>query len=77
MKHLSSIINSKLDWSQNALALLKKGNQRLYFMKRLKSFNVCPKLLELFYRSTVELVVTFNSLCHFRSLKEQEKARRR
>ena len=75
MKHLSSIINSKLDWSQNALALLKKGNQRLYFMKRLKSFNVCPKLLELFYRSTVELAVTFNSLCHFGSLIEQDKAR--
>ena len=59
----------------NALALLKKGNQRLYFMKKLKSFSVCPKLLELFYKSTVESVVTFSSLCHFGGLKEQDKAR--
>ena len=44
-------------------------------MKKLKSFSVCPKLLELFYRSTAESVVTFNSLCHFGSLKEQDKAR--
>ena len=74
-KHLGSINDCKLDWSLNALALLKKGNQRLYFMKKQKSFSVCPKLLELFYRSTVESTVTFNSLCHFGSLKEQDKAR--
>ena len=74
-KYLGSIIDSKLNWSPNDLALLKKSNQRLYFMKRLKSFNVCPKLLQLFYRATVESVVTFNSLCHFGSLKGQDKAR--
>ena len=74
-KYLGSIIDSKLNWSPNDLALLKKSNQRLYFMKRLKSFNVCPKLLQLFYRATVESVVTFNSLCHFGSLKEQDEAR--
>ena len=28
-KYLGSIIDCKLDWSPNALALLKKGNQRL------------------------------------------------
>ena len=74
-KYLGSIIDCKLDWSPNALVLLKKGNQPLYFMKKLKSFSVCPKLLELFYKSTVESVVTFNSLCHFGGLKEQDKAR--
>ena len=54
---------------------LKKGNQGLYFKKRLKSLNVCPKLLALFCRSKVQSVVTFNNLCHFGSLKEQDKAR--
>ena len=44
-------------------------------MKKLKSFSVCPKLLELFQKSTVESVVTFNSLCHFGGLKEQDTAR--
>ena len=60
-KYLDSIIDCKLDWSPNALALLKKGNQPLYFMKKLKSFSVCPKLLELFYKSTVESVVTLTA----------------
>ena len=57
------------------MALLTKGNQRLYLMERMKPFNACPTLLELFYRSTAESVVTSNSLCHFGSLKEQDKAR--
>ena len=74
-KYLDSVIDCKLDWSPNALALLKLGNgQRLYLMKKLKSFSVCPKLLGVFYRSTVESVVTFNSLCHFGSLRKQDKA---
>jgi hypothetical protein len=74
-KYLGSVMDCRLDWSPNAMALLQKGNQRLYFMKRLKSFGVRPSLLELFYRATVESVVTFNSLCHFGSLAEQDKAR--
>ena len=57
------------------MALLTKGNQRLYLMERMKPFNACPTLLELFYRSTAESVVTSNSLCHFGSLKEQDEAR--
>ena len=72
-KYLGLIIDCKLYWSPNALVHLKMGNQRLYFMKKLQSFSICPKFLELFYRSTVSL--SFKSLCHFGSLKELDKAR--
>ena len=74
-KYLGSIVDNKLDWSANAMALLKRGNQRLYFLKKLKAFGVCPKLLELFYKATTESVATFNILGHFGSLKEHDKAR--
>ncbi|KAL8595673.1 hypothetical protein ACOMHN_025709 [Nucella lapillus] len=74
-KYLGSIIDSKLSWSANAQALLKKGNQRLFFVRRLNSFGVGQRLLELFYRATVESVLTFNSLCFFSSLKEHDKGK--
>ncbi|KAL8566693.1 hypothetical protein ACOMHN_050342 [Nucella lapillus] len=74
-KYLGSIIDSKLSWSANAQALLKKGNQRLFFVRRLNSSGVGPRLLELFYRATVESVLTFNSLCFFSSLKEHDKGK--
>ncbi|KAL8566973.1 hypothetical protein ACOMHN_059773 [Nucella lapillus] len=74
-KYLGSIIDSKLSWSANAQALLKKGNQRLFFVRRLNSFGVGPRLPKLFYRATVESVLTFNSLCFFSSLKEHDKGK--
>ena len=37
-KYLGTILDDKLDWTENSTMLLKKGNQRLYFLKRLKSF---------------------------------------
>lgn len=74
-KYLGSIIDNKLSWSANTSALLKKGNQRLFFMKKLKSFEVSPRLLELFYKAIVEPTITFNSLCFYNNMKEHDKAR--
>jgi hypothetical protein len=74
-KYLGSLLDDRLDWTDNITSILKRANQRLYFLKRLKSFDIRPELLGMFYRATVESVVTFNSLCFFGSLKEHDKAR--
>ena len=47
--------------SVNTQSLLKKGTQRLHCVKKLKWFSICPKLLEVLYRATVESTVAFNS----------------
>lgn len=60
-KYLGSVIKTKLDWSPNTLAARRRRASSGY-LKRIKPFDVCPKLLELFYRFTVESVVTLNSL---------------
>ena len=74
-KYLGSVIDNKLDWSANCQALLGRGHKRLYFLRKLNSFGVGPRLLELFYRATVESVLTFNSLCFFGSITERDRAR--
>ena len=76
-KYLGSLIDSKLNWSANAQALLKKSNQRLFFMRKLKSFGVGRRLLELFYRAIVESVLMYNCLCFFNSLTEHDKGKLR
>ena len=68
-KYLGTILDDKLDWTENSTMLLKKGNQRLYFLKRLKSFRVKPDLLKTFYQATVESIIWYNSLCFFNSLR--------
>ena len=62
-KYLGVVLDDKLDWSEQVTAMLKLGYQLLFLMKKLKAFHASPKLLELFYRATVESSLTFNCLC--------------
>lgn len=52
-KYLGVNINNKLDWSLNSEGLYKKAQTRLYFLRRLKSFNVCNTMLQMFHQSVV------------------------
>ena len=54
---------NKLDWSDNAEALYCKGQSRLFFLRRLRSFNVCTRLLRLFYQSVVASVIFSATVC--------------
>ena len=58
-KYLGVTIDDKLKWSDNVNLLHGKGQQRLYFLRRLKSFQVDRELLSLFYRSVIESVITY------------------
>ena len=46
-------MNNKLDWSDNTDALYKKGQSRLFFLRKLRSFDVCSRLLTQFYHTVV------------------------
>ncbi len=52
-KYLGVHIDNKLDLTLNSTVLFKKGRSRLYFLRRLKSFNICNTLLRMFYESVV------------------------
>ena len=56
--------------------LLKKGNQRLYFLKSLKSLRVKPDLLKT-YQATVESVICYDSACFYNSLRIVDAAKLR
>ncbi|TKS65974.1 putative RNA-directed DNA polymerase from transposon BS [Collichthys lucidus] len=48
-RYLGVVIDNRLDWKSNTEAVYKKGMSRLYFLRKLRSFNVCSKMLEIFY----------------------------
>lgn len=50
-KYLGTILDDKLDWSVNAESLLKKGNQRMHFMKKLNPARFVPS----YWNSSTEL----------------------
>ena len=47
-KYLGVTINHRLDWRSNTEAVYKKGMSRLHFLRKLRSFKVFSKMLELF-----------------------------
>lgn len=62
-KYLGVYLDSKLDWSRNAEALYKKGQSRLYCLRRLCSLNVCSGMLQIFYQPVVASAIFFAAVC--------------
>ena len=57
-KYLGVFIDNKLDWTKNTEVLYKKGQSRLYFLRRLRSFNICRTMLTMFYESVESVVAS-------------------
>ena len=61
-KYLGVHMNNKLDWKQQTEAVYNKGQSRLYFLRKLRSFNVCSKMLCMFYQSVVASAIFFAAI---------------
>ena len=62
-KYLGVHLDNKLDWSTNTDALYRKGQSRLFFLRRLRSFDVCSAMLHMFYQSVVASVLFYGAVC--------------
>lgn len=72
-KYLGTILDNKLSFSPNTEVLCKKGQQRLYCLRKLWSFHVDKTLMSMFYRSYVESLLSFSLMCWFNSLNVKNK----
>ena len=62
-KYLGVTIDDRLSWNNHLDILTKKLNSRMYFLRRLKSFNIDKTLITLFYKAVIESLVTFAVTC--------------
>ena len=62
-KYLGVQLDDKLERTANTNALFRKAQSRLYFLRRLASFNVCKEMLRMFYRSVVESALFYVMAC--------------
>ncbi len=72
-KYLGTTIDNRLCFDVNSGVLCKKGQQRLYCLRKLRSFNVDRTLMELFYKSYIEPVLSFSISCWFGNLSVKHK----
>ena len=57
-KFLGVHISDDLSWAVQTERVVKKAQQRLYFLRKLKKTGVGPKVLRAFYRGTTESILT-------------------
>ncbi|CAI5660128.1 unnamed protein product [Oreochromis niloticus] len=62
-RYLGVHLNNKLDWTHNSDALYRKGQSRLYLLRRLRSFGVEGPLLKTFYDSVVASAIFYGVVC--------------
>lgn len=56
-------------------AIYRKGQCQLYFLRRIKSFNVCRKMLNMFYQSVVASSPFYAVVCWGTGMKEGDAKR--
>ena len=59
-KYLGTVLGSNLSFTTHVDTVCKKANQRMYLIRKLKTFDVDKNMLEMIYRSLVESILTFN-----------------
>ena len=58
-KYLGITVDDQLNWQAHSALTFKKMNQRLFLLRKLRSFNIDTKILSLFYKSCIESVLLF------------------
>ena len=59
-KYLGTVLDSKLNFSDNTDHITKKAQQRLRFLRTLSCFNVSKKALSMFYQAHICSILSFN-----------------
>ena len=71
-KFLGTFISDYLSWSVNSMEILKKAKQRLYFLRKLKSYGVKQFILVNFYRAIIESILTSSITVWFGRVKQSD-----
>ena len=66
-------LNNKLDWAHNTDALYKRGQSRLFLLRRLRSFGVRGPTLKTFYDSVVASATLYGVACWSSSITERDR----
>jgi hypothetical protein len=64
-RYLGTTIDDKLSWTDNILERCELSRNKLYFLRRLRQFNVDQEIMSLFYRAVIQTSMSFNIVSYF------------
>ena len=65
------MIDNKFIWDNHVDSMIKKLNQRMYFLRKLRSFGIKQSILQIFYSSSLEGLIVFGITCYGCNLQKQ------
>ena len=71
----TSVLDEKLSFTEHVTAVQKKSQQRLHVLRKLRAFYVDPLLLLRLYRSIIEALLTYCSICYYPALSVKNRNR--
>ena len=74
-KYLGVMLDDKLSFKEHVTAVQKKSQQRLYVLRKLRAFYVDPLLLLCLYRSIIESLLIYCSICYYTALSVKNRNR--
>lgn len=72
-KYLGTIIDRTLSFNVNSESIFKRANQRMFLIRKLRSFRVSQHILEMAYRGLVESILQFNITAWYGNLNVKDK----
>ena len=72
---LGMITSSDLRWENITDAVVKKAQQRLYFLRQLKKFGLRREIRVQFYRSAIESILAFSICVWFGCISQRQRSR--
>ncbi len=76
-RFLGTTISQGLKWDNHIEAIVKKAQQRLYFLRQLRKFNLPQELLKQFYAAIIESVLCISITVWFNSATKSDLRRLR
>ena len=67
-KYLGTVLDNRLKFDVSTDLTHKKCQSRVFCLQKLRHLNVSDEILQTFYRSFIESVLTFSFLCWFGGL---------
>ncbi|KAI4875517.1 hypothetical protein NFI96_009698 [Prochilodus magdalenae] len=75
LKFLGTTISRDLKWEKNTISIIKKAQQRMFFLRQLKKFNLPQTLMIQFYTAIIESILTASITIWFGSSTSQERTK--
>ncbi|KAI4882434.1 hypothetical protein NFI96_025329 [Prochilodus magdalenae] len=75
LKFLGTTISRDLKWEKNTISIIKKAQQRMFFLRQLKKFHLPQTLMIQFYTAIIESILTASITTWFGSSTSQERTK--